>query len=113
VSMAPHRAKYQMKTRIELTKISGSHSVLGELTPAERRVAALIGAAKTNREVADGLSVSVRTVETHLSRIFQKLGVRSRTELALMMYGWARKASGISDPSAPLAISDDASQRSG
>ena len=87
MSMASHRAKHQMKTRIEQTKISRTHSVLGELTPAERRVAALIAAAKTNREIADSLFVSVRTIETHLSRIYQKLGIRSRTELALMMYG--------------------------
>jgi DNA-binding NarL/FixJ family response regulator len=94
----PHRTQMQLiKRRLvgkegaerirELRQISGSRSVLGELTPAERRVAALAAAAQTNREIADSLFVSVRTVETHLSRTYQKLGVRSRTELALMMHG--------------------------
>jgi DNA-binding NarL/FixJ family response regulator len=36
---------------------------------------------RTNREVADALFVSVKTVEANLSRVYHKLGVRSRTEL--------------------------------
>ena len=54
----------------------------GELTPTERRVAVLVSEGLTNREVAARLFVSVNTVETHLRHLFQKLGVRSRTELA-------------------------------
>ena len=54
----------------------------GELTPQERRVAVLVSEGLTNREVAARLFVSVNTVETHLRHLFQKLGVRSRTELA-------------------------------
>jgi DNA-binding NarL/FixJ family response regulator len=53
-----------------------------ELTSAERRVAALVASGKTNREVASQLFTSVKTVEAHLTRIYRKLGVRSRTELA-------------------------------
>ncbi len=37
---------------------------------------------RTNRETADELFVSIKTVEHHLSRIYAKLGIRSRTELA-------------------------------
>lgn len=77
-----------MKTWIELTKISRSRSVLGKLTHAERRVAVLVAAGQTNREIADTLFVSVRTVETHLSHAYQKLDVRSRTELALLVYDY-------------------------
>jgi DNA-binding CsgD family transcriptional regulator len=54
----------------------------GALTPQERRVAALVSDGLTNREVAAVLFVSTNTVETHLRHLFQKLGVRSRTELA-------------------------------
>ena len=51
------------------------------LTPQEARVAALVSEGLSNREVAARLFVSVNTVETHLRHLFQKLGVRSRTEL--------------------------------
>ena len=53
-----------------------------DLTPVERRVAELVAAGRTNREVATALFLSVRTVEGHLSRVYAKLGVRSRVELA-------------------------------
>jgi DNA-binding NarL/FixJ family response regulator len=53
-----------------------------ELTAAERRVAALVIAGRTNREVAAELFTTVSTVEAHLTRIYRKLAVRSRTELA-------------------------------
>ena len=53
-----------------------------ELTSAERRVAALVAAGRTNREVSAQLFTTVGTVEVHLTRIYRKLGLRSRTELA-------------------------------
>jgi DNA-binding CsgD family transcriptional regulator len=52
------------------------------LTNAERRVAALVADGRTNREVAAQLFTTVATVEAHLTRVYRKLGVRSRTELA-------------------------------
>ena len=52
------------------------------LTPAERRVANLVAEGKTNREVAAALFLGERTVASHLTHIYAKLGVRSRTELA-------------------------------
>jgi DNA-binding CsgD family transcriptional regulator len=67
----------------ELAGISGRRPSAGLLTPTERRVARLAAAARTNREIADVLFMSVRTVEGHLSRIYAKLGIRSRVELAL------------------------------
>jgi DNA-binding NarL/FixJ family response regulator len=54
-----------------------------ELTPREREISELVAAGKTNREIADSLVVSVRTVDFHLRNVFKKLGVRSRTELAI------------------------------
>jgi DNA-binding NarL/FixJ family response regulator len=53
---------------------------LGALTAGERRVAAL-AVGRTNKEVAQELFVTVKTVETHLARTFQKLGISSRAEL--------------------------------
>lgn len=52
------------------------------LTDAERRVALLAAAGRTNREIAAELFTGTTTVEAHLTRIYSKLGLRSRTELA-------------------------------
>ena len=55
-------------------------ALLEELTEREIEVLQLAGKGITNREVADRLSISHRTVQAHLSHIFNKLGVGSRTE---------------------------------
>jgi DNA-binding CsgD family transcriptional regulator len=52
------------------------------LTATEERVASLVAQGKTNQQVADALFMSVNTVQWNLSKIYRKLGVRSRTELA-------------------------------
>jgi len=70
------------RARAELKRISGRAATPGALTPAEERVAAIVAEGKTNREVAAALYLSDRTVEGHLARIFGKLGIRHRTELA-------------------------------
>lgn len=54
---------------------------LAALTPSERRVAQLVGNGFTNRQVADALFVSPRTVAAHLTHIYQKLGHAGRDEL--------------------------------
>jgi DNA-binding NarL/FixJ family response regulator len=53
----------------------------GPLTAREREIAGLIAAGRTNREVAEQLVLSVRTIDAHLRNIYGKLGVRSRVEL--------------------------------
>ena len=65
----------------ELTRISGRAPAAGSLTEAERRVAALVAEGFSNTEVAGRLFVGVRTVEAHLSRIYEKIGARSRVDL--------------------------------
>jgi DNA-binding CsgD family transcriptional regulator len=55
------------------------------LTPTEQRIAALAVAGRRNREIAGELFISVATVEAHLTRIYRKLGVRSRVELARVL----------------------------
>ena len=52
------------------------------LTPAELRVAALAARGHGNRAIAQDLYITRGTVETHLTHVFQKLGVGKRTELA-------------------------------
>ena len=53
-----------------------------DLTASEGRVAGLVAQGHSNKEVAQALFVTVHTVEVHLSRVYAKLGVRSRTQLA-------------------------------
>src|SRR5262245_40714992 len=51
------------------------------LTPSERRIAALAAEGLSNREIAQSLFVTLRTVEMHLSNAFRKLDISSRTQL--------------------------------
>jgi DNA-binding CsgD family transcriptional regulator len=70
------------KTLAELTRIGGRAPAQADLTPTEALVAKLVAEGRTNREVGDALFISVHTVEANLKRIYRKLQVRSRTELA-------------------------------
>ncbi|HEV2783431.1 MAG TPA: LuxR C-terminal-related transcriptional regulator [Actinophytocola sp.] len=65
---------------------------VAELTSREREIATLAARGNSNREIADALTVSVRTVETHLQRAYTKLGVTSRTGLAAVLRSRPRKA---------------------
>jgi DNA-binding NarL/FixJ family response regulator len=51
------------------------------LTPTELRVARLAAGARTNREIAQRLYVTVKTVEGHLAHVYDKLGVAGRVQL--------------------------------
>jgi DNA-binding CsgD family transcriptional regulator len=73
--------RWAERARAELGRIGGRTREEG-LTQAEQRVAALVAEGRTNREVAAALFLSERTVESHLTRVYAKLGVRSRTQLA-------------------------------
>jgi DNA-binding NarL/FixJ family response regulator len=53
----------------------------GELTPREQEVVKLIAEAHTNKEIAEILHLSEKTVESHRARVLQKLGMRDRVEL--------------------------------
>jgi DNA-binding NarL/FixJ family response regulator len=61
---------------------AGAEHGLPALSPREREVAALVAEGRTNREIAARLFLSEKTIETVLSRVFRKLGVRSRVEVA-------------------------------
>jgi two-component system response regulator DevR len=68
------------------------------LTPRERSVVSLLLDGRTNDEIAAVLGITTRTVEAHLARLFERLGISSRTELATraLREGW------LEVPSAPL-----------
>jgi DNA-binding CsgD family transcriptional regulator len=69
--------------RSELERVGGRRRrPESELTVAEQRTAELAAGGLANKEIARTLSVSVHTVERHLSRVYAKLGVRSRSQLA-------------------------------
>jgi DNA-binding CsgD family transcriptional regulator len=70
------------RTRDELARVGGRAPSDDELTPAELRVASLAAVGKSNREIAIALFVTPKTVESALTRVYRKLGVRTRTELA-------------------------------
>jgi two-component system response regulator DctR len=55
------------------------------LTERERQVMALVLAGKMNKVIADDLAISMRTVEVHRARLFEKMGVRSAVELAQLL----------------------------
>jgi DNA-binding CsgD family transcriptional regulator len=61
------------------------------LTPTETQIAALVAQGRTNQQVAAALFVSPKTVEWNLSKVYKKLHVRSRAELAAKL---ARQAQG-------------------
>ncbi|MFJ5304612.1 AAA family ATPase [Streptomyces sp. NPDC088350] len=77
-----------------------------ELTPTEARVAELVGGGATNREVAAELFISVKTVEGTLSRVYRKVGVRSRTALAHAM-----AVAVIASGAATVSVGDDDQQQ--
>ncbi len=56
----------------------------GTLTRREAEILAFLPAGKTNREIAEALSIARRTVATHLSSIYAKLGVSNRAEAAIV-----------------------------
>ena len=59
------------------------------LTPSERRVAERAAAGRRNREIAEELFVTLKTVEVHLGRAYTKLGISSRSQLADTLGGYA------------------------
>ncbi len=70
----PHRT-FRIQPALPITRLS----------PRERQVAAFIGNGATNHEIATALFLSEKAVEYHLGNAYQKLGVRSRTELAVLL----------------------------
>lgn len=60
-------------------------AALASLTERERQVMALVLAGKLNKQIADALTISMKTVEVHRARVFDKMNVKSAVELANLM----------------------------
>ena len=88
-------ALWAAKARAELARIGGRTPAGDELTVTERRTAELVADGLTNKQIAAALFVTVKTVETQLSRIYLRLDIHSRTQLA------ARLRSGARPPTKP------------
>jgi DNA-binding NarL/FixJ family response regulator len=69
------------------------------LTPREMDVAGLVCSGATNQEIATALFITQGTVKTHLNRVFVKLGIRSRTQLALHLMSRSTRSTLIDAPS--------------
>jgi DNA-binding CsgD family transcriptional regulator len=67
------------------------------MTGREREISVLVAHGASNKQIAEALTVSVRTVEGHLYRISAKLGLANRTELAKLVAEWAPQADGAGD----------------
>jgi DNA-binding CsgD family transcriptional regulator len=74
------------RARAELARVSGRAPGPVDFTVTERRVTELVARGLSNREVAAELFVTVRAVESTLTKAYAKLGVRSRTELAARLH---------------------------
>jgi DNA-binding CsgD family transcriptional regulator len=99
----PGDAREPLRRAVELAGVCGAHGLAAQagaelyaaggrprtkaltgvesLTPSERRVARLAAAGSSNRDIAQALFVTPKTVELHLSNAYRKLGIRSRREL--------------------------------
>ena len=75
-------ALWVKEARAQLARIGGRAPSGGELTPTEQRVVDLVVEGLSNKQVAAALFVTPKTVETQLSRIYAKLGIHSRAQLA-------------------------------
>jgi DNA-binding CsgD family transcriptional regulator len=77
---------WQERARDEIARIGLRRPSVSEgLTPAQERVVELVASGMSNREIASTLYMSVRTVESHLTKAYRELGVKSRSQLSAAM----------------------------
>lgn len=91
------------RARAERARISGRPAEADGLTPTEQRVADLLAAGLTYREVGEALFISPKTVQWNVSKIYRKLGVRSRAQLAAGLEGAGKPTPAAADDDAPAA----------
>lgn len=76
-------ALWTAKAEQEIARLGVRDVAQTQLTPVEERIAVLVTEGRKNREIATALSISAKTVEANLTRIYRKLSIRSRAELAV------------------------------
>jgi DNA-binding CsgD family transcriptional regulator len=91
-----------LKADAELARVGLRRAGGSELTATERRIAELAAAGMTTREIAAEAFVSPRTVEDVMSRVYAKLGIRSRAELGARMVGMTRSGVETGSRTGPL-----------
>lgn len=82
-----------LQRALDLSLSGGKADPLAPLAPREKQIAAHVGRGLRNREIADALAMSEGTVKVYLHTIYQKLGIKNRTELALIAHETQRTAS--------------------
>ena len=87
---------WEAQCRRELARVAPGRAE-GSLTPTERRIAQLVADGSRNKEIASALFVSTANVEAHLTRIFRKLGIRTRSDLVR----WMTAGRGSGTPATP------------
>jgi DNA-binding CsgD family transcriptional regulator len=99
---------WAQRARSELGRIGGRRATPAVgLSATEAAIAGRVATGQTNREIGEALHLSARTVEWNLSRVYRKLGVRSRTELAMAVGG-----NGRVDPTDPPALARSSRSKS-
>lgn len=79
-------SRYVANYLLQIDEVASASSELESLTPKEREVVTLIARGFKYRETARELGISVKTLETHMKHIFDKLGVASRHELTRLAF---------------------------
>ena len=92
-------AMWVARARDELGRIGLRRAVVSDgLTPAQQRVAELVAAGMSNREIASTLFMSLRSVESHLTKVYRELGVKSRVQLVASLAAKADASDGGQQP---------------
>ncbi|MCV7373514.1 AAA family ATPase [Mycolicibacterium arabiense] len=73
---------WEERARTELARVTVTRGRASSLTPSEASVARLAAAGRSNRDIAAALFITPKTVEHNLTRVYRKLGIRARAELA-------------------------------
>jgi two-component system response regulator NreC len=89
--LSPPISRAVIDDYVRRAEARGRSDTLDVLTPREREVLQLLAEGVSNQEIADQLSISVKTVETHRGNMMKKLGVDSKTDLVkyALRKGWA------------------------
>ncbi len=81
----PQLMSYIIKQMNVSTTISDKNSILEKLSNKEKEVALLVASGNSNKDIADSLGVALVTVKKHIGKIFEKLDVKDRVSLSILV----------------------------